>query len=64
MTTQEIIGILDRSGSMRGKEEDTVGGINTMINEVKKNKGEDDIVRVSLKLVSPRKWNLTAFSHL
>ena len=50
MTTQEIIGVLDRSGSMRGKEEDTVGGINTMINEVKKNKGEDDIVKVSLKL--------------
>lgn len=50
MTIQEIVGILDRSGSMRGKEADTVGGINTMINEVRKNKGKNDIVRVSLKL--------------
>ena len=50
MTVQEIVGILDRSGSMRGKEADTVGGINAMLNEVKSKKTEDDIVRVSLKL--------------
>ena len=50
MTVQEIVGILDRSGSMRGKEADTVGGINAMLSEVKSNKTDDDIVRVSLKL--------------
>ena len=50
MTVQEIVGILDRSGSMRGKEADTVGGINAMLSEVKSNKTEGDTVRVSLKL--------------
>lgn len=50
MTVQEIVGILDRSGSMNGKEADTVGGINTMLAEVKKNKEESDTVRVSMKL--------------
>jgi len=50
MTVQEIVGILDRSGSMRGKETDTVGGINAMLSEVKKKHVEGDIVRVSLKL--------------
>lgn len=50
MTVQEIVGILDRSGSMRGKEADTVGGINAMLSEVKSKKTDDDIVRVSLKL--------------
>ncbi|ALH23080.1 von Willebrand factor type A domain containing protein [Chrysochromulina ericina virus CeV-01B] len=47
---QEIVGILDRSGSMSGKEADTVGGINSMINELKDNSTENDDIRVSLKL--------------
>jgi len=50
MTVQEIVGILDRSGSMSGKEADTVGGINAMLAEVKKSKEESDTVRVSMKL--------------
>jgi uncharacterized protein YegL len=50
MPTQELIAIVDRSGSMRGKETDTVGGINTMIHEVKSKMVEGDVVRVSLKL--------------
>jgi uncharacterized protein YegL len=50
MTVQEIVGILDRSGSMWGKEADTVGGINAMLNEVKSKYVESDTVRVSLKL--------------
>ena len=50
MTVQEIVGIVDRSGSMNGKEDDTVGGINSMLEEVKSNKTEDDDIRVSLKL--------------
>ena len=47
---QEVVGILDRSGSMSGKEADTVGGINTMITELKNNSTENDDIRVSLKL--------------
>jgi len=50
MGVQEIVGIVDRSGSMNGKEEDTVGGINSMLEEVKSNKTENDDIRVSLKL--------------
>ena len=47
---QEVVGILDRSGSMAGKEADTVGGINTMLRELKTNANESDEIRVSLKL--------------
>jgi len=47
---QEVVGILDRSGSMSGKEADTVGGINAMIGELKNNVTENDDIRVSLKL--------------
>lgn len=50
MTIQEAVAIIDRSGSMRGKEADTVGGINTAINELKKGKGEADTILVSIKL--------------
>lgn len=50
MTVQEVVGVVDRSGSMRGKEDDTVGGINAAFDEIRKNKGEDDLIRVSLKL--------------
>jgi uncharacterized protein YegL len=35
MSTQEIVAIIDRSGSMRGKEELTINGINTTIDELK-----------------------------
>jgi len=47
---QEVVGILDRSGSMSGKETDTVEGINSMIKELKNNATDDDDIRVSLKL--------------
>lgn len=47
---QEVVGILDRSGSMSGKEADTVGGINTMLRELKSNATDHDDIRVSLKL--------------
>ena len=46
---QEIIFNIDRSGSMSGKEEDTIGGINTMLKELKKNKKENEIINISLK---------------
>jgi uncharacterized protein YegL len=57
---QHVIGILDRSGSMVGKRDDTVGGINTMINELKMNASNDDIIKISLKLFDHEEiilWN-------
>ena len=36
----EVIFILDRSGSMRGLEADTIGGFNSMIEKQKKEEGE------------------------
>lgn len=36
----ELVFILDRSGSMRGLEEDTIGGFNSMIDEQKQLDGE------------------------
>lgn len=36
----EIVFILDRSGSMSGLEEDTIGGFNSMIRKQKKTEGE------------------------
>ena len=45
----ELVFILDRSGSMSGMEEDTIGGFNSMIEKQKK---EDGIVYVSTVLFS------------
>ena len=50
MTKQEIVALIDRSGSMAGKESDTIGGINTTINELKDTKKEDEEIYFSLKL--------------
>ena len=36
----ELVMILDRSGSMRGLEQDTIGGFNSMIERQKKEEGE------------------------
>ena len=36
----ELVFILDRSGSMRGLEADTIGGFNTMLEKQQKEKGE------------------------
>ena len=38
--TTELVFILDRSGSMAGLENDTIGGFNSMIEKQKKEKGE------------------------
>ena len=43
MPIQQIVAIIDRSGSMYGKEEDTIGGINTTIQELKKSENVDEI---------------------
>ena len=49
MTKQEVVAIIDRSGSMHGKVSDAVGGINASIDELKKNKNDDNIL-FSLKI--------------
>ena len=36
----EIVFILDRSGSMSGLEEDTIGGYNSMLDKQKKEEGD------------------------
>jgi len=46
---QEVVAIIDRSGSMMGKEEDTIGGINATIDELKKNKTETERINFSVK---------------
>ena len=53
MPTQEIVAIIDRSGSMYGKEEDTIGGINTTIEELKSSENADEIY-FSLKFFNER----------
>lgn len=48
---QEVVAIIDRSGSMAGKESDTIGGINATIDELKQSKmnGSNEIIKFSLK---------------
>ena len=48
--TQYIIALIDRSGSMSGKEEDTIGGINTMLHELKNDKKDKEEIFVTIKL--------------
>lgn len=46
---QEIVAIIDRSGSMAGKEADTIGGINATIDQLKQTKEKDEAIHFSLK---------------
>ena len=47
---QELVVIVDRSGSMQGKEQDTIGGINSCIEEMKNGNHEKDVsINVSIK---------------
>ena len=47
---QYIVALIDRSGSMRGKESDTVNGINSMLEELKKDKKQNENIFVSIYL--------------
>ena len=47
---QKIIAIIDRSGSMRGKEDDTIGGINASLEVLKEEREENTSIDVSIKL--------------
>ena len=47
---QEVVAIIDRSGSMCGKEADTIGGINATLEIIKQDLKPDEQVNVSVKL--------------
>lgn len=47
---QEVVAIIDRSGSMSGKEADTVGGINSTLDIIRQDLKLDERVNVSIKL--------------
>lgn len=47
---QHVVALVDRSGSMAGKEDDTIGGINTTFDELKNDPTPDIDVKVSIKL--------------
>jgi uncharacterized protein YegL len=49
-TIQEVVAILDRSGSMNGKEEDTLGGINAAFEQLKTEQEANTSIKVSVKL--------------
>tara|TARA_B110000037_G_scaffold211121_1_gene262310 strand:+ start:53 stop:676 length:624 start_codon:yes stop_codon:yes gene_type:complete len=46
---QEICAIIDRSGSMKNKEQDTIGGINSTIDELRKNKDLGELIYLTIK---------------
>lgn len=48
--TQEVVAIIDRSGSMCGKEEDTIGGVNSSLEIIKQDLKPNEQVNVSIKL--------------
>ena len=48
--SQHVIFNIDRSGSMTDKILDTIGGINNMLEELKKNKDKNIAIYVSIKL--------------
>ncbi len=53
MTTtkiQEVVAIMDRSGSMAGKVEDAVGGFNSALEVLRQEQTDDSTINVSVKL--------------
>lgn len=52
---QEVVAIIDRSGSMAGKEADVIGGINTTIKELQENK-KNEIINFSLKFFDDKEY--------
>lgn len=47
---QEVVAIMDKSGSMNGKEDDTIGGINSAFEQLKTEKEKNTKIKVSVKL--------------
>jgi len=50
MNIQEVVAIIDRSGSMSGKEDDTIGGINSTFEILKNSLETNDKINISIKL--------------
>jgi len=57
-TIQEVVAVIDRSGSMQGKESDTIGGINATIDELKKNKEINTTINFSVKFFDHEEYLL------
>jgi uncharacterized protein YegL len=55
---QEVIAIIDRSGSMCGKEEDTIGGINSALKVLRNEKEDNTKINVSIKLFDHEEYLL------
>lgn len=53
---QEVVALIDCSGSMYGKESDTIGGINSTIEELINYKIEDETINFSLKFFSDNEY--------
>ena len=46
---QEVCAVVDRSGSMTGKEMDTIGGINETFRVLRETRKDNEIIKISLK---------------
>jgi uncharacterized protein YegL len=55
---QEVVAIIDRSGSMSGKEADTVGGINSTLTIIRQDVKPGEVVNVSIKLFDHEEYML------
>tara|TARA_Y100000816_G_scaffold277377_1_gene247487 strand:- start:1784 stop:2554 length:771 start_codon:yes stop_codon:yes gene_type:complete len=48
--TQEVVAIMDRSGSMAGKVEDAIGGFNSTLEVLRQEQTDNSTINVSVKL--------------
>lgn len=61
---QEIHAIVDRSGSMRGKESDTIGGLRAAMDELRSSMVEGDTINVSIKYFDDKQDLMLRSSNL
>ena len=52
----EMVFILDRSGSMTGLEDDTIGGFNSLIQRQKKEDGDAVVTRHQMSYMTGCHW--------
>ena len=58
---QEVVAIIDSSGSMSEKESDTIGGINSTIKELKSNSGFYNLCSQEAKSLYKQYYHETKF---
>ena len=58
--TQEVVAIIDRSGSMNGKEQDTIGGVNSSLEVIKQDLKVMD--QTAITLAKDNKLPIIVFS--